>query len=470
MFQISRWRERVRTAHPDHLRIARGAARVSAFVLVGKCAGALKEMAIAYKYGINNIVDAYQFTVALVTWLPGTLLAVLGVVLVPVFVNLRHRPLDYQARFSGEMEGAAAVCGIVFAAVLFLCWPLVIRVTGSDLSPVTREMCQQLMYGLAPTSVMMLASGVYAARLQARERHVNTLLEGLPAALILICVLAAPTGDSVLPLIIGTVVGLTLQAVWLRSLATRADGVRSRARLSFESTDWAAMWISVRTLMVGQIVLCFCAPLDQYFMARLGDGSNSTLGYANRVLALLLSMGAMAAARATLPIFSDILKQGDFERAHRTALFWGMAAFAIGIACAVVSWVFGPTFIAVLFQRGAFTAADTVNVAGVFRWGLLQVPFYFACLVLGQLFASEGRFKVMANIAVLTFGLKVIGNFTLIPHFGIAGAQISTALMYATAFFISVGILFSGGHGGDRAARRDAKAGESASNVGDRHS
>ncbi|MFL9922555.1 lipid II flippase MurJ [Paraburkholderia fungorum] len=444
MFQLSRWRERVRSAHPDHLRIARAAARVSAFVLIGKCAGALKEMTIAYKYGITNIVDAYQFTVALVTWLPGTLLAVLSVVLVPVFVNLRPRSREDQARFIGEMEGAAIVLGVSFTVALYLLWPFVIRLTGGDLSPETREMCRQLMIGLAPTSVLMLASGIYAARLQARERHVNTLLEGLPAALILVSVLAVPSRDSVMPLIFGTVVGLALQAIWLRSLAKRADGASSRVSVSLHSNDWAAMWISVRTLMVGQIVLCLCAPLDQYFMTHLGAGANGALGYANRVLALLLSMGAMAAARATLPIFSDILKQGDFERAHRTALLWALIAFMLGIAFVAVSWPFGPKVIALLFERGAFTAADTERVAGVFRWGLLQVPFYFGSLVVGQLFASEGRFRLMTIVAVVTFALKVVGNFVFIPHFGVAGAQISTALMYASAFCVSIALLLGG--------------------------
>jgi putative peptidoglycan lipid II flippase len=443
-FQISRWRERMRSTHSDHLRIARGAVRVSAFVLAGRCAGALKEMAIAYKYGVSNIVDAYQFTTTLVTFLPITLLGVMGAVLVPTFVNLRPRARDDQAQFIGEMEGAAAMAGMLFALVLYAGWPLIIRAMGSDLPPMTREMCWQLMLWLAPTGALILSSGIYAGRLQSRERHINSLLEGLPAAVILISVLAEP-GQSVVPLIFGTIVGLGLQVAWLRSLATRVDGVSSRVRLSLHAPDWKPIWFSVRTLMVGQIALCFCAPLDQYFAAHLGGNSSSILGYANRVLALLLGMGAMATAQAILPILSDILQRGDAERARRTALFWVLASISLGVVGVAVSWLLAPKVIAVLFQRGAFTAADTLKVAGVFRWGLLQVPFYFALQVLSQLFASEGRFRLTANIALLSFALKVVGNFVLVRHFGIAGVQISTALMYASAFLLSMGMLRGAG-------------------------
>lgn len=441
MFQIAQWRNRLLRAHPDHLRIAKGAARISAFVLVGKCAGALKEIAIAYQYGISNVVDAYQFTVTLVTWLPGTVLAVLSVVLVPAFVDLRKKSKEQQVQFVGELQAAALVTGVIFAIALYLFWPLLMDTMGGAFAASTREMCRQLMLGMAPTGVLMLAASVYAARLQARERHINTLLEGVPAAAILCCVLLAGNGGSVLPLIIGTVIGLAVQALWLGALARNADGVHGGLKLSFRSPEWIRTFGAVRTLMIGQIALCFCAPLDQYFMAHLGEGANGTLGYANRVLALLLGMGAMAAARATLPILSDILHQGDHERARRTALTWSFVALGAGIVCVAVSWVAAPKVIALLFQRGAFTPDDTIAVARVFRWGLLQLPFYFAVLVCSQMLASEGRFSVMAKIAVAGFIVKAVGNCLLVPRLGIPGAQLSTAIMYASTFVVCMVLL-----------------------------
>jgi peptidoglycan biosynthesis protein MviN/MurJ (putative lipid II flippase) len=452
MFQLTRWRERVLNTHPDHARIAWGVARVSAFVLVGKLAGALKEMAIAYKYGISNIVDAYQFTNTIVNWLPNTLLTVAGVVLVPMFVDLRSHKNDELAQFVGELEGASAVSGLLFAIALYLCWPFVMREMGGDVPLPTRDMSREMMYWLAPTGVLTLGAAIYAARLQANERHVNTLLEGLPAAVILVSVLVAPPDSGIVPLVFGTVVGLGLQMLWLRSIARRVDGVSSRVSLSMRSPHLAEAWRSMRTLMVGQIAVCFAAPLDQYLVASLGEGSSSTLAYANRVLALLLSMGAMAAARATLPIFSDIRRQGEVARARRTALIWSLATLAAGLACAVVSWLLAPTVIAVLFQRGAFTPEDTLRVASAFRWGLLQVPFYFALLVVWQLFASEGRFKLVANISLLAFAVKVVGNFVLVRQFGIAGVQISTAMMYASAFVLAISMLR-----GNRATRYGGK-------------
>src|SRR6476660_2298826 len=101
MSHIASWRTRLLQIHPDHKRIARSAVWVSMFALLGKCAGAFKEMAIAYRYGINNLVDAYQLTLTLIVWLPATFVAVLSVVLVPALVELRTKSKEEQARFLG---------------------------------------------------------------------------------------------------------------------------------------------------------------------------------------------------------------------------------------------------------------------------------------------------------------------------------------------------------------------------------
>lgn len=61
--------------------------RVAAFLLLGKVFGAFKEMAVAWRYGISDVVDAYQFTLVMASWLPVTIVGALSVVLIPVLVH-----------------------------------------------------------------------------------------------------------------------------------------------------------------------------------------------------------------------------------------------------------------------------------------------------------------------------------------------------------------------------------------------
>jgi peptidoglycan biosynthesis protein MviN/MurJ (putative lipid II flippase) len=411
------------------MRIARSAMRVSLFVLIGKCAGAFKEMAIAYRYGINHLVDAYQLTISLITWLPTTLVAVLAVVLVPAMVKLRASSKEEQARFLGELNGMAVLIGVCFAALLYLGWPFVLDFMAGNLSEDTRVMSYRMMLGMAPVGVLILTICLHSARLQAHGRHVNTLLECIPAIVLLVFVLVWRDSTSLTPLIYGTTLGYLLQAVTLGVLSHKVDKVRARFSLSLHSSQWPPMYRAVGIFMIGQLIMSFSTPLDQYFVAGLGDGSNATLGYANRVLALVISMGALAISRATLPVLSEIMSGGDQDRARRTALMWAALMFAVGLLVVMMVWPLAPFGVGLLFQRGAFTAADTAAVASLVRWGLVQIPCYFAVLALVQLLASQGRFKAMAIVAIANFVIKAIANFVLVRWFGVAGVLFATGIM-----------------------------------------
>ena len=434
MSQIAGWRSRLLQIHPDHSRIARSAVWVSLFALMGKSAGALKEMAIAYRYGISNVVDAYQLTLTLITWLPATFVAVLSVVLVPALVELRAKPKEEQAKFLGELDVMAIVVGILFAVILYFSRPYALDLMARNLSEETRVMSRRMMLGMAPVGIVMLTSCVYAARLQAREKHVNTLLECVPAVVLLGFVLAWHDAGSPAPLIWGSTLGFILQAVILGVLSGRADKIRARLSFSLSSPQWPHMYRAVGVFMIGQLIMSLATPLDQYFVAGLGDGAIATLGYASRVLALIVSMGAVAIGRATLPVLSELLSAGDHARARSVALKWSLLMLAIGSVAAVVAWFLAPMVVKLLFQRGAFSAADTVAVSNLFRWGLIQIPFYFAVLVLVQLFASEGRFKAMAGIAAANFAVKAVANYFLIRWFGITGVVLATGVMGASSF------------------------------------
>ena len=116
------------------------------------------------------------------------------------------------------------------------------------------------------------------------------------------------------------------------------------------------------------------------------------------------------------------------------ALKWSVLMLAAGFAAALAAWVLTPIGVALLFERGAFTAADTEIVASVLRWGLLQVPFYFGVLVLVQLLASQQRYSLIALIAVFNFTLKAVLNFVLAPRLGLQGIMLATACMYALSY------------------------------------
>src|SRR3546814_21136757 len=141
-------------------------------------------------------------------------------------------------------------------------------------------------------------TGLSAARLRAHERHINTLLDSVPAVVILIWVLLAATVDNVGPLMWGTLVGYTIQSAWLLWLAARADGMWGRPRLSMSSHQWPDLVKAAGVMLVGQIAMRVVGPIDQYTAAGLGANAKPTLGDASRLWSLLLGLGGSSGGSA----------------------------------------------------------------------------------------------------------------------------------------------------------------------------
>lgn len=408
--------------------------RVAFFLLLGKAAGAFKEMAVAYRYGISEVVDAYQFTMTMANWLPITIVGALSVVLIPVLVRTRYEDRASRARFLGELQGWMIAGGTVLAVLTYLVWPWVLDWAGKGLPAEAQRMSQELTFAFAPAALLTLMTGISAARLRAHERHINTLLDSVPAVVILIWVLLATTSTSVGPLLWGTLVGYSIQSAWLLWLAYRADGMWGRPRLGFGSHQWPDLVKAAGVMLIGQVAMSFVGPIDQYTAANLGANANATLGYATRLLSLLLGVGAASVGRAALPVLADIQGRGDRVRARSTALKWSVLMLGGGALVTLVGWAAAPWGVSLLFERGAFTAEDTAIVAQVLRWGLLQMPFYFGVLILVQLLASQNRYRIMAAIAVANFAVKAILNPILAPLMGPSGIMLATSIMYASSY------------------------------------
>lgn len=418
----------------DHQRIARAAFRVALFLLLGKAAGAFKEMAVAYRYGISDVVDAYQFTMVMANWIPVTLVGVFSIVLIPVLVQSKDQSPTKRKRFVSELMGVLLAVGLMIAALIWVLWPWVLLWAGKGLAPVVRTMSSQLLWAFAPAAILTVFTGLQAARLRAHERHINTLLDSIPAFSILLFVLLSGPTQDVGPLLWGTLVGYLVQSLSLYYLAQRADGFFSYPRLGFSAQQWPELAHAVGVMLIGQVAMSFVGPLDQYTAASLGGNANATLGYASRFISLMLGVGAASVGRAALPVLADVTRRGDAVRARTIALKWSMAMVAIGLLIAAVAAWLAPFGVSLLYERGAFSTADTIRVSSVLRWGLVQLPFYFGVLVLVQLLASQRRYKIMAVIALANFAVKALMNTYLAPKMGVHGIMLATSCMYIASF------------------------------------
>lgn len=422
---------RVLTAHPDHLAIARSMAWVAVFVLLGSVARAAKEMTIAYRYGISATVDAYLFVFNLVAWPVGVWFSVLTVVLVPLAARIGQDGSVERQHFRSELLGFTLLLGLALACLMWLGLPVLLDSSFTGLPHATLALAMDMTPMLTLLAPLGVIISLFSAWMLVAGRHTNTLLESVPALVILGVLLAFPGGGAE-PLVWGTLAGLALHLVSL-AVPLVLKGEIEAPRFTRQSPQWTPFWQGFGIMLVGQALMSLTGIIDQFFAAYLGTGGIAALSYANRILALILGVGALAVSRATLPVFSHALAQGD-EQVHRVAIYWVRLLFGMGVVTMLASWWLAPWGVKLFFERGAFTAQNTLIVVEILRYGLVQLPFYFAGLALVSYLSSRRLYIWLLWSGVIGLCFKLLGNAIFIPAFGVGGIALATAFMYAANF------------------------------------
>jgi peptidoglycan biosynthesis protein MviN/MurJ (putative lipid II flippase) len=392
--------------------------------VASRLVNALKEIAIAYRFGATEMVDAYVLVFAFVTWLPAVWLSLLQTVFVPQAVRMNE---DEREDFVAELFGWVIVAGAFASVLLAVGLPeLVLVLTPAH--PGADEL-RAFAWQMAPVALLGLVTSQLIALLVIEKKHNNALLEGVPGALILILVVWQ---GSVLVLGLGTLAGFALQvAVALALLAPR--GMRG-PRLSTSAPSWRRFLGAVRIAAIGQLLLALAYPVDQLIANTMDAGDAARFAYAYRLVAFVMAIGSLAIGRVVLPVLSE----WDYEKSWQITSDWALRVVLLGVTMAVGAWLVAPWLVQLLFERGAFTSADSEVVTSVFRYGLLQIPALFAGVLLTQFLASREAYLPISVIAAMGALTKIVLSVGLGMAFGLEGLMIASALAYVLTAVLSL--------------------------------
>lgn len=418
---------RFRAADPHHSAIVKGMLTVALFTLLGKMMSAAKEMAVAYRYGLAAEVDAYHFVYNLVSWPIGIWCSVLTAVLVPLAARMRELDKEAIPHFRSELFGFALLLGLATTLLGWLGIQTMLTLGKSGLPPDSARFADAALPGLILLLPLGMLVALQSAWMLSARRHVNTLLDSIPTFFIAASILVFPSA-GIEPLVWGTVAGSVVHLIALLVPTARRNELEAPI-FTRVSGQWRGFWQGFGIMLGGQALISFTVIIDQFYAVGLGTGSVATLGYANRVLSLILGLAAVAVSRATLPIFSQSRPDGAGD-VYNVASYWARLMFMVGIAVMLVSYVMAPWVVKLLFERGQFLADDTRIVADALRYGLPQLPFYFSCMVLVSYALSQRRYKLIFWSGVIGCAGKILGNVLLVPLLGINGIALGAILIY----------------------------------------
>src|ERR1700759_1265923 len=399
---------------------------VSSGTLASRLLGYLRDSMIAGLLGTGAIADAFLVAFQFVNVVRRLLSeGALNAALVPAWMKLRETSGSVAAAsFAGAVLGTISAALIVAAAVLGLLMPLVITAlapgfAGHDTLQLAvtdaRLMLPYLAFAGPATVLLALAS--------AQGRFFVTAFSPLLFNLALIAVMTAliVAGEDAgfaAPALAATV-GIAGLLQLLVLALRRGEKIAAPLRVSFDA-DMRRFFSRAIPGMIssaGPQLLAIAGAV----IASSSPSAVSWLYFANRLIELPLGLVGVAMGTVLIPELTRALHGGDKDAiAHAQSRALELAAVPARPAMLGLIVLSAP-IVRLLFEHGAYTAADTASPAQALVWLALGLPAHVAVKALSPaFFAREDTWTPL--LATLKGFVFAIALALLLGHFqGVAG-------------------------------------------------
>ncbi len=396
---------------PQEARVsARVASSFLLLVLLGvlaKGVGLVREIVLAAQFGASGPMDAYLVAQTLPSAVQRVFDELLGASLLPLFAGWV------------VAAGEAAACARMKSLLRFLLWTSVLlvlislplagplaRALAPGLGPGETSIAARALLILLPGIAFGVAGSIFAALLNYHRRFVCAALFALAGnALALACILLFAGRIGIYSAAAGITAGALLLALqWFFLPAAGRREPRATA-----TADTRAEFSRLAGPLAAGIALFNLIPLVERFLSSfLPTGGIALLNYAFKVDWLAYLVLVVPITTIAFPRLADAGAVGDtpkFLGALHLAL---KGAFLALLPAMIFLGVAAPAVIALLYERGSFTAVHTAGTAAILRVYLFGLPGAAATLILFYaLYAlRQPAGRVAAGVAGLFLALS----------------------------------------------------------------
>jgi putative peptidoglycan lipid II flippase len=168
--------------------------------------------------------------------------------------------------------------------------------------------------------------------------------------------------------------------------------------------------------------------MNQKFAAGLEQGAMTYVYYTNRLLELPQSLIAISIGTALLPTLSRFHAQGDVQSFQQTSeeqikLFWFLA-----VPSSIGLFFLSSPIVELLFQRGRWTAEDSVVVSSLVQIISVQLLFSGTTRILIPGFYAKKNTLIPAILTTFIVTFHIIVAPQLMTQYGVQGLVGSVAL------------------------------------------
>ena len=167
-------------------------------------------------------------------------------------------------------------------------------------------------------------------------------------------------------------------------------------------------------------------------VASFQQGAISYIYYADRIYQLPLGMIGIAFGMVLLPEITRLLNTDKESEARATMVNGLELAMIVTVPAAIALMVIPVEVISVIFERGSFTSADSLQTGKALAAFAVGLPGYVLIKVLQPGFFAREDTKSPMKMAGVTVAVNVVVSLALFPFYGHVGIAVATSVAGST--------------------------------------
>jgi putative peptidoglycan lipid II flippase len=418
---------------PQAGRIARSTAFFSIATAASRIAGLAREVVAAGYYGISGPMSAFTIAFQVPNLIRSLFAdAALQPAFVPIFTEQLERR-NYREAFrlaSTLLLIVTMVLGAI-TAVFVLAAPLVMPLFAPGFEGEILDLTVTLSQVLFPILVLLGISGIVVGVLNSYDRFgafaIAPLFWNLTIIAVLVVVEPMLDGQDriyayAIGILVGTLVQLLIPAFDLRNTPFRFDW-------SFEwrNPDVRRVLLLMLPVTISLGLINFNLLINSFFGSLVSDEAPAAIDKAFRIYQLPQGIFSVAIATVLFPTLARFANRGALDDL-RTTMANGMRQILfVLVPAAAAVLVLAEPMIRLVYQRGAFDAAETTVVATALFWFAFSLPTNGLFLLLTRTFFGLQRPWIPTTIAAGNLAVTAVGALALY-HLGVGGIVASTAI------------------------------------------
>ncbi len=433
-------------------RLLSSIATVGGYTMVSRVLGFARDILIAAMLGAGPAADAFFIAFKLPNFFRRLFAeGAFAAAFVPIFTGvLTADGFDAARRFGAQVLAVLTVVLLAFCTAMQIAmpWAMYAFAPGFAEDPVKFSLAVELARITFPYLLFISLVSQLSGVLNALGRFAAAAATPILLNLTLIVFLLAATPHLPTPghaLAWGVCAAGLAQFLWLIE-SCRRQGMSFRLPRPRLNPPIKRLLMRILPGAVGAGVVQINLAIGAALASLLPTGAISYLYYADRVYQLPLGVIGVAVGAALLPLLSRQIRAGEtgagMASLNRAVEFALLLTLPAAVALVVIP---GP-IIAVLFERGAFDAADSAAAADALTAFALGVPAFVLVKVLAPGFFAREDVVTPVKVAAVSVAANIVFSAILLrplEHVGLALATSAASWINAVLLWV---ILARRGH------------------------